>query len=97
MEDFLGSTGPWHWPVLFMNAYVAVPHAWFVMAPSFMEPSKLAHWCAPPENVTLEDWRFENRDLDLNCSARYDGIVSKCSKWEFDTSEVHRPMQMDVS
>ncbi|XP_028968678.1 organic cation transporter protein [Galendromus occidentalis] len=95
MEEFLGKTGKWHWPVLIMNAYVAVPHAWFVMAPSFSEPNKLQYWCAPPENVTLHQWRLDNQDLSLNCTARYDGIVTKCSQWEFDTSEVYRPLQMD--
>lgn len=99
MDDFLEKRGRWHWAVLALNAYAAVPHAWFVMAPSFMAPTKQNYTCfmTNSSNLSYSEAAAIESGLDNRCYLNVTGVVEKCTDWQFDTHEFKRTLQMDVS
>ncbi|XP_022664170.1 organic cation transporter protein-like isoform X2 [Varroa jacobsoni] len=97
MDDFLEKRGRWHWAVLALNAYAAVPHAWFVMAPSFMAPTKQNYTCfmMNSSNLSYSEAAAIESGLDNRCYLNVTGVVEKCTDWQFDTHEFKRTLQMD--
>lgn len=97
MDDFLENRGRWHWLILTLNAYIAVPHSWFVMAPSFMAPSKQDFWCTSGWNASTTAPVNSTGDFDARCYTNATGRLEKCTQWAFDTEKNARTLQMDVS
>ncbi|OQR67861.1 solute carrier family 22 member 6-B-like [Tropilaelaps mercedesae] len=101
MEEILDQTGPWHYPVLLLNAIGGFPYPWRVMSLQFMAPKDLNYWCARPnDSISLDDWRVANDGVDLRCFVKKDdditnGTAVRCNSWEYDHSYYTRTLTED--
>lgn len=88
VDDVLDRTGPWHYPVLILNAFGGFASAWHIMALQFMAPNDVQYWCARPNtSVTVEQWKILNNGIDIKCFIKGDdGVPVKCTSWEYDHS-----------
>lgn len=102
MEEVLDNTGPWHYPLLILNAVGGFTFPWRVMSMQFMAPKTQDYWCARPnDHISVEDWKALNEGVDIRCFVRdFEGSTNTsakpCTTWEFDHSYYTRTLTEEV-
>lgn len=100
MEHILEQTGPWHYPLLIVNAFGGFGYPWRIMANQFMAPKNLDYWCARPNtSISVEDWKALNQGVDVKCAVldAERNVSVPCTSWEYDHSYHTKTLIEEVS
>ncbi|XP_003737618.2 organic cation transporter protein [Galendromus occidentalis] len=95
MEHILEQTGPWHYPILIINAFGGFGYPWRIMSNQFTSPKNLDYWCARPNSsISVDEWRAMNSGVDLKCNVLdvVQNVSVPCNAWEYDHSYHRRTL-----
>ncbi|GFY78808.1 solute carrier family 22 member 8, partial [Trichonephila inaurata madagascariensis] len=74
VSDVIGGYGPWQRDIFVLLFLASIPSAWHNLQMTFMAPSGVEFWCAPPSNLNISSYEWRNRSappehlgLDKRC------------------------------